>query len=393
MSRIAALACCSLIPMLAGAADAIAGHEFQPYAGVVVESDSNLFAVPAGAAVTDPQGVARLSDTVTTYRAGADFNYLFDLQRMYGTFEVRQLEYDHFTDLNHSEYLVNLGLAWVLTSRFDGIVDFRREKKIIAFADADLTQLEIQTDQILKGTFNVAMTPEWRLETQASLHTLDYPILQSPDFRLQEGLTGIGIKYVGIANLAYGIEGTHLDGNYEGVAGASNYKQNTAQFAAKYTLRAVTRLSAALGYTDRTIQGTSTTVSGVTGLFGYDRQITGKTTVSLLFQRAINSYYTAGSSEIDTSGAASVSWQATPKIALAASYQRMRSQFEGETLVDYLTVGRKDNSSFSSLELKYQPLRWLLVRPYIKRQVRESNAELFSYNDTQVGIELVARRN
>jgi hypothetical protein len=366
---------------------------FDPYVGVVVQNDSNLFAVPSEAPVNDPHGVPRFSDTVATFKAGFDFNYLFDRQRLYATVEGRKVEYEHFTDLNHSEYLVNLGLAWKLTSRFDGLVDFRREKKIIAFADADLTDLQIQTDQVLKGTFNVAVTPEWRLETQASLHTLDYPIAQSPDFRLQEGLEGIGIKYVGIANLAYGIEATHIDGNYLGVSHASDYKQSTGQFAMKYTLKEVTRLNAAIGYTERAIQGTSTSISGVTGLVGYERQLTGKTSVNLLFQRAINSYYTAGSSEIDTGGTAGVAWQATPKLGLALSYQRVRSTFEGETLADALTLGRKDNSSYSSFELRYRPFRWFSIRPYIRRQVRTSNIQQFTYNDTSIGIEMLARRD
>ena len=225
------------------------------------------------------------------------------------------------------------------------------------------------------------------------MHTLDYPIAQSPDFRLQEGLEGIGIKYVGIANLAYGIEATHIDGNYLGVSDASDYKQNTGQFAMKYTLKEVTRLNAAIGYTERAIQGTSTSISGVTGLVGYERQLTGKTSVNLLFQRAINSYYTAGSSEIDTGGTAGVAWQATPKLGLALSYQRVRSTFEGETLADALTLGRKDNSSYSSFELRYRPFRWFSIRPYIRRQVRTSNIQQFTYNDTSIGIEMLARRD
>src|SRR5450755_4362762 len=90
---------------------------FDPYVGVVVQNDSNLFAVPSEAPVNDPHGVPRFSDTVATFKAGFDFNYLFDRQRLYATVEGRKVEYEHFTDLNHSEYLVNLGLAWKLTSR------------------------------------------------------------------------------------------------------------------------------------------------------------------------------------------------------------------------------------------------------------------------------------
>jgi hypothetical protein len=121
--------------------------------------------------------------------------------------------------------------------------------------------------------------------------------------------------------------------------------------------------------------------------------LTGKTSVYVQFQRLINSYVTAGSSEIDVGGLVGAYWQATPKLGVAVNYSHVRSNFEGETLVNALTLGRKDNSSFSTIEVKYQPLRWLTVRPYIKRQVRESSLEQFTYNDTMVGIELLAKRD
>jgi hypothetical protein len=399
-------ACCWTLSILtvsgpAHAAEPVASYArlFDPYAGVVVEHDSNLFAVGPGFVVDDPHGVPRLADTLTTYRVGTEFNYLFDLQHLYATLEGRKVDYDHFTNLDHSEYLVNIGLAWKLTSRFDGVFDARREKKIIAFGDADVSNLQIQTDQVIKATFNVAVTPEWRLESQASLHTLDYPVAGSPDYRLQEEIEGVGIKYVGIANLAYGIEALHVDGRYLGVVDAAgfeqnaDYKQNTYQFALKYKIQQVTQVNAAIGYTDRSIAGSSTSVSGVTGQLGYTRQLTGKTSVYVQFQRLINSYVTAGSSEIDVGGLVGAYWQATPKLGVAVNYSHVRSNFEGETLVNALTLGRKDNSSFSTIEVKYQPLRWLTVRPYIKRQVRESSLEQFTYNDTMVGIELLAKRD
>jgi hypothetical protein len=404
VAPLAGVCCCTLSFLMSGpahAAQPIATYArlFDPYAGVLVEHDSNLFAVGPGFVVDDPHGVPRLADTLTTYRVGTEFNYLFDLQHLYATLEGRKVEYDHFTDLNHSEYLINIGLAWKLTSRFDGVFDARREKKIIAFGDADTTSLQIQTDQVIKGTFNVAVTPEWRLETQASLHTLDYPIAQSPDFRLQEEIEGVGIKYVGIANLAYGLEALHVDGRYLGIADAfdleqnPNYKQNTYQFALKYKIQQVTQMNAAIGYTDRSVEGSSSSVSGVTGLLGYSRQLTGKTSVYAQVQRQIASYVTAGSSEIDLGALVGAYWQATPKLGVAMNYQHVHSNFEGETLVDALTVGRKDTSSFSTIEVKYRPLRWLTIRPYIKRQVRESSIEQFTYNDTMVGIELLAKRD
>ena len=104
---------------------------FDPYFGVAIENDSNLFAVSGDAPVRDPNGAQRLADNITTLRGGINLDYLFDRQQFYATLEGRRLEYGHFTNLDHSEYLAKLGLRWNLTSRFDGLVEFRRERRII----------------------------------------------------------------------------------------------------------------------------------------------------------------------------------------------------------------------------------------------------------------------
>ena len=78
---------------------------------------------------------------------------------------------------------------------------------------------------------------------------------------------------------------------------------------------------------------------------------------------------------------------------MAVSVQRQHSQFEGETLADALTLGRTDNATNSSLEVRYKPVRWLTIRPYVKRQVRTSSIEEFTYNNTSVGVEVVAQRD
>ena len=137
--RRSAIAYFGLLPLLTGAGSAYADHLFNPYASAEIENDSNIFSVPSQFPVVDPAGQAHLSDTFETYKLGSDFDYLFDLQHLYATFEAREMRYDRFTDLDHSEYLINLGLNWKLTTRFDGIIDGRREKKMIAFSDDQLT--------------------------------------------------------------------------------------------------------------------------------------------------------------------------------------------------------------------------------------------------------------
>ncbi len=373
---------------------AVAKTIFDPYASITLEHDSNLFAVPDQNAVIDSAGVPSLSDTLTEYKAGFRAFWLFDRQRISAYLEGRELTYDKFSDLNHSEYNAEMNLDWKLGSIFDGVLLGQQQRQIVSFADRTTSQLTIQVDQIVRGTFNVAVTPVWRLETNGSIHNLSSPIQFSPDFALREVSSGFGIKYVGVADLSFGLEGEHVDGKFSGISAVLvnddvlNYKQNSAQFALNYAITGLDRINAAVGYTARDLQGVSQTVAGVTGAFGYQRQLTGKTTVNAQFTRAINSYFNAGSSEIDTGGSAGATWQATPKLNVALNYQRTHSVFEGQTLFNTITLGRTDNLSFYSLEINYHPLKWLIVRPYLRRQTRASDLAGFTYSGNIAGIEI-----
>jgi hypothetical protein len=382
------VACGGLLALTWVCGSARSASGFDPYAAFMLEHNSNLFAVPSSKAVSDPRGVPQLSDTLKTYLVGAESYWLVDRQRFFATLEGRRTYYDQFTDLNHNEYLVDLGLNWKLSKRFDGILEARQQRQIVSFTDRTVTGLTTQTDKILKGSFNTALTPVWRLESQAESHTLDSPLQTAPDFSLREVSETIGLKYVGIANLAYGVEGSHAEGKYKGAPGAVDYRQNTAQFALKYAIGGLTNINAALGYTQRSLQGSSGKLSGVTGALGYARQLTGKTAVNVQFSRLVNSYYNAGSSEIDTGGTAGIVWQATPKLGVSVNYQHTRSVFEGQTLPNTNTQGRVDSSNYSSLELRYQPRLWVTLRPYVRRQIRDSNIGIFTFSGTVYGIEV-----
>ncbi len=371
-----------------------AGWVFDPYTGVDFEQNNNLFAVPTAYAVYDPRGIPRMGDFVTTARVGAETDYQFDRQRVYSIFEGRYLDYEHFTDLNHAEYLANVGMDWKLLTIFDGLLDARQSKQIVQFAERTVTTLTYVTDKMIKGTFNVAVTPDWRVETTGYSHRMDSPLQGAPDFALHETSEDLAIKYVGIANLSYGVDVQYLTGHYSGAPvalGFLDYTQTSENLTANYSVSGVTKLNAAVGYTQRTLQGTPTPLGGVTGTFGYLRQITGKTSVNLQFNRAVNSYFNAGSTEIDTSELGNVLWQATPKVSAGLTYQHMHSVFEGTAYFVADTQGRVDDINNGTLEIKYYPRRWLMIRPYVTRQVRNSTVPLFSFNDTIFGIEFLVR--
>lgn len=391
----------SAVALFGGSSTATAAATFDPYAGFTVEHNTNLFAVPAGSTAN---GALSGGDTLSTLVGGAEANWVAGRQRLYATLEARRTLYDRFSYLNHNEYLVNLGLSWKLLRIFDGTIDARQSHQIVVFADRTNvnTTLTTQTDRIVKATLDIAVSPVWLADGSVALHTADSPLPTAPAFSLREVTESAGIKYLGIANLSYGLEVNHVNGEYTGAptnlapgflaGGGLDYKQDAAQFVANYLVTKVTTLNGAVGYTRRRLTARDDTVSGITGLLGYSRQLTGKTSVSLQFSRLINSYYNAGGSEIDTGGTFGVVWQTTPKLGVTLNLGRMHSTFEGQAIIQNDTQGRSDNSTNYGLELNYKPRQWVVIKAYGRHQVRDSNIELFNYSGNTYGIDVRFRK-
>ncbi len=95
--------------------------------------------------------------------------------------------------------------------------------------------------------------------------------------------------------------------------------------------------------------------------------------------RAVNSYLTNAGSELDTSAGATVNWQATYRLLVRADYSYMYSRFP-LTPVGSALVDRLDHYQTGKIDVTYQVLRWLSIRPYVRYESRHTNVPLYAYN-------------
>src|ERR1019366_4781689 len=152
------------------------------------------------------------------------------------------------------------------------------------------------------------------------------------------------------------------------------YNQTTIEAAAKYVATDLSSFDGALGYTRRT-QENGAPISGISGLLAYQRDLTGLTSINIRLSRAINTYVTYGSTEIDTGLALGAIWNATSTIAVAPGYQWTYSTFPGANLAGLAPVGieRVDHYQLATLSVKYQPRDWLSLRLYGQYETRSSD--------------------
>ncbi len=365
---------------------------FLPYVSTQYEHNNNVFDLPNSSAAYAADGDPRLGDSDLRSVAGFDENYFLGRQRFYATVEGRYIDYDYFTYLNHYEYLVKLGLDWKLTSTFDGTFLGSLQRLMAPFANRNTTTaLAIDLDHNVIGKFNVRITPEWRLETSVQYHDLESPIQGYPDYGLSETTGHAAVKYLGFANLTYGVSVDYLDGNYRNSPTPGSYIQTNYDVTMTYAVSGLSSFNGAIGHTQRDQGQDQGTASGVTGELGYTKKITGKTSINVDYLRQVNSYIAAGGSELDSTVAVRLNYQPTFKTSIVVSYQYLWSDFLGQTIPGSDALGRKDRTPAATFKINYQALRWLMIQPYANYQRRNSNEEQFEFSSTIVGIQVLAK--
>lgn len=381
-----------LAPLFASAM-AYGQSTFLPYAGTQYEHNNNVFSLPNSSAAVAANGDPRLGDSNLKTVAGADENYLWGRQRFYGTAEGRYIDYDHFTYLSHSEYLMKLGLDWKLLSSFDGTFLGSLERVMAAFANRDTqTQLAVNLDRNVIGKFNYRIAPEWRLESSVDYHDLDSPILGFPAYGLRETTGHAALKYAGFADFTYGFSADYLDGKYRNAPVPGSYNQTNLDLTMTYMASGLSSFNGVVGHTQRDQGENQGNISAVTGALGYSRRLSGKTSIHIDYLRQVNSYVGAGGSELDDTVVASLNFQPTFKTGIVLSGQETYSKFLAQTIPGSNVLGRKDRTPAASFKVNYQALRWLLIQPYASYQRRSSNQELYTYSGTIIGVQVLAKR-
>jgi hypothetical protein len=377
----------------AAAAPAVADGYLTPYAAEDIEHNTNVFDLPSSSELPVGKHGPTLADTFYETRVGAEGQYLIDQDKFFGTAELRHFIYDNFTVLNHNEELVDGGLKWKSGNAVDGQLEYRHEQRMVQFQDLQAsTQLILETENTATGSLNVNVTPEWRVESKLQDHLLDSPRVDVPGLSLHEDSITEGLKYLGVANLSAGFQASYLDGEYrhDPLALDPYYHQITGGLAANYVVSGLTNFSGTVGYTHRT-DPTNAGLSGVTGALGYQHSLSAKTSVNLTLSRALNSYLTTGGNEIDTTAGATLNYQLTYKMLLRLGYSYTDSKFPG-TPVGTEVIDRVDHYQIANLDLTYQFLHWLSVRPYVRYQSRHSNDDVYTFQGNIVGVEILAKQ-
>ncbi len=341
------------------------------------------------------------SDIQQRYVAGLEVRLPWGEQNFHGFLEGRRLQFDQFSQLDHSQYLLSGEFEWKLTEDLNGELGYWQERRMGAFSNRSesgflspgepaQTELAIEHERNASGNFTLALTPTWRLQGGAQGRKLESPLQNAPDFQIVENSGRLGIKYLVSDAFASGVYGEYLDGRFEGTPGAGPFEQAAAGLSAEYSIDESNRMEARLGYAERENQAGSGSLSAVTGHFSYGHDVTDFTRADIQAFRRISSYTGGASTNLETGAGATLNWKPVEKTSLAVAYQWSQADLRRLQSASPAPE-RKDTTHLVSMKLTWNMLPWLALIPSTGYQVRNSEDRFADYETFVGGLELQAR--
>lgn len=364
--------------------------------------NSNVFDVAGSLPVPGTTNDFHRGDSYYAYGPALNVVERWGQQIWYGDANLTQFQYDHFSQLTHTEYRLDTGLRWQMGFHVKGSLEVVRSRTMVAFTEVFQSQVALNTEQRENASVAFTLSPRWSVEGSGYTRSVSEPLVEAPDLRLSESQTSATLKYLGAVGLKSGVSVTYMHGSYSHTNGAAldpSYDEKTLAFIIDYSPTELNTLEGAAGYSRRSSATNIDSLADFTGHLAFNRQLTAKTSIETKLERNIYSYITNAGSEVDTTAKVGIHWQATYKTGLLASYSWTYAKYPDQGLPGQGGVGlgqslgqadRADHLQFASLNIIYKARRWLTVRPYFNYQTRSSNFRDYGFNSNVVGVQLVA---
>jgi hypothetical protein len=227
------------------------------------EDNSNVYDLQHGDPVPGTTDYQR-SDSDYVYGGTIQLKYLWSLQEFYALASGDEFRYDHFTQLNHSDYKLNGGWDWKAGLILDGTLDVLRSSTMVPFTDITQSIVAVQTEQRETAKIGLKIAADWRLETSGYTRTVSEPIVGAPSLQLSENSGTAAIKFTGNAGLTAGLTGGYLSGHFTGADTTDNpaYRQTTEGVLANYEASGHSTFLGQVGYSRRTSDTGIDNISG-----------------------------------------------------------------------------------------------------------------------------------
>lgn len=364
------------------------GDKFKINASYSLQTDSNLFRLPAGADTLALIGRSSAAEQIAVASLGVHVNKAYSLQRVELDFNVNAYRYRHFSYLDFTSFNYGAAWRWSFTPRLHGNLIAKRKQTPNSFLDYQgYTLRNEHTDTNFRFDASYELDGAWRLRAGAAntrqVNLL--PVVAEGDTSAASADIGLQYAFASGSTLTYGLKNTSgkflnrelqpetlLDDGYRQLDNEVRlhwlvYGKGTADVNAAYIVRSHPH------FPQRDYSGFNTGVN-------LSWAVTGKSALGASWARELASYQsdTATYSQTDRFSLSPV-WQVSPKAAIRLRYEVAIRNFLGSP-TGAPASQRSDTTREASLSFDWQPYQRLNLGASLQNAKRTSNFAGLDFN-------------
>lgn len=373
--------------------------EGEPYAGIELRFDDNLFRFSGRDEALATRGDPQLSDWRSQIRLGAVLQYSLGLQRVVAGAQWQRNRYRHASELDHDAHEAGVEYLWAVGRVADGRLRGRWRDQLDYFEDRDTANPGFRRSLELNALGRLHVTPRWRTELEADAQRVRHSLPESRNFNRDERSLRVGVAYQ-IRDFSYlGVSLRIGRGDFPeravDPAGriAHAFDERGVALAFERVISGVTTLTTELGYTRREHEDApGLDFGGATGSLRWRRRYSGKLDSELSLFRQIDSVEERDANFRLREGVDwRLRWRFSPLLSARLRGELARLDYRGSPALAAGGQRRRDRSRQLEAGLDWQILWWLKAGIDAAYEARESNRDDRDYVDRRIGVNLEAR--
>jgi exopolysaccharide biosynthesis operon protein EpsL len=360
-------------------------------AGYSVQTDNNLFRLPASANTQALIGRDSAAEQIGVTTVGFGLNTYQSLQKFEFDVNLVDYQYKNFNYLSFTATNYAAAWRWALTPRFTGSLTSSRKETLNSFSDFNSYSVRNQrTDTTTAFNAEYQLDGSWRplMGLSTTRQANQQAVLAGSDYTSNSA--NVGLKYAfssgsSITYLARLGQGSYLNRT---VPNTGQFDDSFAQIDNELRLRwalgggnsaevYVTHLNRTHPtYGQRDYSGFNTGAN-------LDWAISGKTALTVGFSHSLDAYATSNSNYTQTDKISiGPVWQFSPKAALRLRYDWSQRDYLGTP--GPAASNRRDTLRDTSISVNWQPYQQVALSAALQGASRGSNQSGQDYDSTQL---------
>lgn len=384
------------LPALLALAAAGASHAQQDpltlTAGYTVQTDSNLFRLPSSANTQNLIGKSSAAETIGVTTLGIGFNTQQSLQTLAVNLNVVDYQYQNFNYLSFAATNYDAAWQWAITPSVTGTLSTDRKETLNSFADfTGYRQRNQRIDTTTRFDVTAQLDGPWRLIGGASTTRQENQLAQVTGSDFTTNSVDAGVRYVfgSGSNISYQMrtgKGSYLNrvvpnANFQD----SQYTQIDNDLRLRWDLGGGNSANANLTHINRTHPTYGQRdYSGFNFGTGVNWAISGKTSLGLSFNHALDAYATTNSN-YSTTDRITIGpvWQISPKVGLRLKHEWAQRDYAGSPTAGQSST-RRDITRDTSVSVNWQPHQKLALSASLQSASRGVNQAGLDYDSTML---------